>query len=157
MLTTMDIAWAAGLIEGEGCFPCQNGRYSIQVSMTDPDVMGKLATLFGTKTYGPYQCYSPTDSKKAGRAAWRIYFHGPRAIGWMMTIYSFMGERRRAAIEKSIGRWKNSPGRGRRGIPRYAPIIPECHPNEPHSSRGLCNKCYRRLLRKMKKDITKGE
>jgi hypothetical protein len=52
----LEIAWAAGIIEGEGCFS-YNGRSQygdrryqyprIEVRMTDPDVIARLQRIFG--------------------------------------------------------------------------------------------------------------
>jgi hypothetical protein len=38
---------------------------------------------------------------------------GVDAIGWMMTLYSLMGQRRKAKIRECIAYWKTRPGKGR--------------------------------------------
>jgi len=46
-LTDPQIAWAAGLFEGEGCIYHAGGTtYILQVAMTDKDVIDKLNTIF---------------------------------------------------------------------------------------------------------------
>lgn len=61
-----DLAYAAGLIEGEGSFRCINrkparplksGRapeMAIQISMTDREPLEKIQKILGGRTYGPY-------------------------------------------------------------------------------------------------------
>ena len=86
----LDIAWAAGIFEGEG-HSRYNGRTSeASISQKDRWILDKLKSLFGGRVYGPY--------KKKGRAKYRIYAWvclGPRARGFLMTIYSFLSPRRK--------------------------------------------------------------
>lgn len=53
-----EIAWVAGILEGEGYFGVRRTRYNqvdITVNMTDEDVIRRLAELTGVgKVYGPY-------------------------------------------------------------------------------------------------------
>jgi hypothetical protein len=60
MLETMseelDIAWAAGLFEGEGTIVDSTGSVQLRVKMTDLDVLEKLFDVFGVGgIYGPYE------------------------------------------------------------------------------------------------------
>jgi hypothetical protein len=57
-----EIAWAAGLFEGEGTFTWDYGRAQLRVKMTDLDVLEKLLDIWSVgKVYGPYE----TNSKEA--------------------------------------------------------------------------------------------
>jgi hypothetical protein len=48
-----------------------------------------------------------------------VTFTGRKAIALMMTLYTLMGERRRAKIEEVIAEWKARPGiRGKDKQPR---------------------------------------
>lgn len=53
MQTDINIAWAAGILEGEGCFLKSKDKRSnyhkvaIQVEMTDKDVVEELQRIFG--------------------------------------------------------------------------------------------------------------
>jgi hypothetical protein len=74
---------------------------------------------------------------------------GTDAIGWMMTVYSFMGERRREKIRSIIAQWKASPRIPR--APAGKRFMATCHPNRERRARGLCFTCYMekwRLARK---------
>ena len=49
------IAWAAGLIEGEGCIRRLRGdRWEVNVTSTDADVIAALQEVLGGRTHGPY-------------------------------------------------------------------------------------------------------
>lgn len=62
MGTEAEIAWAAGLFEGEGCVSVQRPKHApnvvqvrLQVTSTDRDVLEKFADAIGCgRLYGPY-------------------------------------------------------------------------------------------------------
>lgn len=117
-MQSTDIAWLAGLLEGEACFTCFKStvvrknyrnkrnytttcyRFEISLRMNDADVVYKAADLLKVKRSEPL----PSAPKLH-----RAIIAGRRAIGWMMTIYPFMGERRRARIKEIIAVWKTRP------------------------------------------------
>lgn len=104
MISTVDIAWAAGIIEGEGCFTRNSvGSPLVQVQMNDRDVIERLCNLFGTKMGGPY---GPYGNEKATKPRYRFYTAGPRAIGIMFTLFTFMGQRRRDRIKEIVASWR---------------------------------------------------
>ena len=47
-VSMLDVAWLAGLIEGEGCISMNGRSLTLRVSMTDHDVVSHAATLMGT-------------------------------------------------------------------------------------------------------------
>jgi hypothetical protein len=107
MLDVKDIYWAAGLIEGEGCFQAENNKYPrLRVAMTDRDVVTKLHCLMGGKL-SILNGYSRKDQ-------YVLNVYGSLAIQWMLTLYYLMGERRKAKIREVVEIWKISsyPGKG---------------------------------------------
>ena len=63
-----EIQWAAGIFEGEGSLSKKHHKtgdfYTFKVSMTDKDVLDKLADIFSLKVNGPYDPNkSPSTSK----------------------------------------------------------------------------------------------
>lgn len=104
MVTVRDIAWLAGLLEGEGCFCiAPSGSIGIQLSMTDGDVVKRAARLINTKRHGPRV---RTGNRKD------IYFaaiYGIPAASWMMTLWSLMGARRRQKINECLTKWRSQP------------------------------------------------
>jgi hypothetical protein len=56
MATRAEIAWAAGLFEGEGCITEVNGSFAVKVNNTDEWVVLRLAQIMGFGfVYGPYR------------------------------------------------------------------------------------------------------
>ena len=82
MLTVTQIAWAAGIYEGEGTF---SGGRSVRVVQKDSWLIYRIAKLFGG-----------TVSTERGYYTWTVT--GERARGFLLTIFSFLSPRRRKQI-----------------------------------------------------------
>lgn len=102
-LTSLDIAWIAGLLEGEGTF-CVTLAQSptVAVQMNDKDIIAKVAQLMNSKIYGPYR-HRRGDRLDAPH--YRTAVYGKNAAGWMMSIYPLMGVRRRNKIKSILNWW----------------------------------------------------
>jgi hypothetical protein len=103
MITTNQINYVAGLLEGEGCFFVRGGSAGIHLTMTDEDVVRKVKSII-----------SPKSSVCVGRPKYyrqsKVYtvnVTGFVAIQWMLTIYTLMGKRRKNKILEIISAWKN--------------------------------------------------
>lgn len=92
-----DVVWLAGLLEGEGTFDLQRGKYPrVRVAMTDRDVVGRAATLLGARVRlsmkpAPYQ------------ATWHAEVQGDKATAVMKAVLPFMGSRRSGKIASILG------------------------------------------------------
>lgn len=108
MITPEQIAWAAGLIEGEGSIQSavrsrrgSNGEpllyVRIRVVMTDRDVLERLASIFGGTAVVEYRNLQGLGTKQLYR--WEI---GTRAAVTEVCdlIYPWMGSRRREQIDR---------------------------------------------------------
>lgn len=95
-MSPIDIAWAAGIYEGEGSVAFygrkEPGRSRIIVVQKDPWILYRLQSLFGGSVDGPY--------KSRNVQMWRIT--GPRAAGFAMTIFSFLSPRRRQQLKEKF-------------------------------------------------------
>lgn len=95
-----DLIWLAGLLEGEGTFDAQRGKYPrIRVGMTDRDVVGRAATLMGTRVRLSLKA-SPQ------KPTWHAEIQGPKAADLMETLLPYMGARRSAAIAQVLGNYR---------------------------------------------------
>ena len=89
----MDVAWAAGFLEGEGSFFAQAGKWA-QVSATQVqrEPLDRLASFFGGRVW----------ERKSRRVSWQPTHWwricGPRARGVSMTVYPLMSPRRQGQI-----------------------------------------------------------
>lgn len=91
-----DLAWAAGLIEGEGCFTCHSKHHPyFLLDMTDKDVVEKLQKVFPFCILrGPY-----THAKRPTmKPRWRLDGFGPSAVKVMEAVLPYMGSRRTEKI-----------------------------------------------------------
>ena len=89
-------------MEGEGSFHPGCNNIHVTIDMTDRDVMARVAELMQAKLYGPYD-----NGPRGRKPKWRVRVTGPAAAGWMMTLYSQLGERRRARIHELLSVWKS--------------------------------------------------
>lgn len=148
MPTTKEIAWLAGLLEGEGCFvkhPCGNS-IRIHLGMTDRDVVERAAKIWGKSVRGPYQPNGPLS--KQGRLYKPMYTTaagGWVAAAWMMMLYGFMGERRKARIREMLTVWRRGIQWRRNGDYKTPP---ECHPERPYFADKKCKSCYESTYKK---------
>lgn len=133
-VSVTEIAWLAGLLEGEGSFGYK--AYSPRISMqsTDFDVMYEASRLLGCKIGGPLQ-------RGENKPIFYLALHGRAAAGWMMTLYTFMSSRRQGSIRDVLAKWK--AGRNPDGLRAV------CHPERPALARRLCAPCYQRDRRRI--------
>ena len=73
MWNPIDLAWAAGLFEGEGCFTFQGSKKArtrggrlgkAQLSMTDEDVVRKFHTIMGFGSLREQKAEKRTDTNR---------------------------------------------------------------------------------------------
>jgi hypothetical protein len=109
-----DVAWLAGFLEGEGYFG-QNilaGRSKhvyqprFEVTSTDRDVVARVAALVNEKVY-PRKRQAP-HHKPQFRV---IVSNGTKAAAWLMTLWAYMGNRRRRRFTSLLRVWRSKPDR----------------------------------------------
>lgn len=102
-----DIAWAAGLIEGEGCFTLHSDgkRAYFIMDMTDKDVLENFQKVFpNTNLRGPYV----HKNKPHQKSRWRIDAYGDKCTEVMKAVYPYMGIRRKAKINSLLDHMKEN-------------------------------------------------
>jgi hypothetical protein len=152
MIKTLDIAWLAGIVEGEGCFSLNQKKYpALAIRMSDHDVIERAASILQTRVTGPYK----TSAKH--KPTWLCQINGAKAIAWAMTLYVLLGERRKEKVRELIEVWKKngsvrppSPPRAPRGYVTFA----MCHSDRPARANGLCKECYMRQYRQSKLTVS---
>ena len=116
MKRSLDIAWAAGIIEGEGTMGLyRSSRTShrhptVALSMTDRDIVVRVHHICG---FGGSIMDNPERSRFGRKRQYKINATGARAIGIIMTIYQFLGERRRQRAGQILAYWRDTRGLGR--------------------------------------------
>lgn len=97
-----ELAWAAGLLEGEGSFSWRTSKSPhISCAMTDLDVLERLRSLLGGNIV------VATKSQPHHKQAWVWYLGGTPAIDVMRQLSPLMGSRRHDKIEQVIQLWED--------------------------------------------------
>lgn len=91
--STVELAWAAGFLEGDGWFQPQPRVGATQVEW---DPIARLVSMFG----GAVTHKKPRTATQNHYLEWSVY--GARARGVMMTLYPFMSPKRKAQIRASL-------------------------------------------------------
>jgi hypothetical protein len=102
VIRSVDIAWLTGLLESEGMFGMSGRSITIVVNMTDRDIIERAAALMGAHTYD-----LPVRPRR--KPTWRAQLKGPNAAGWMMTMYAWLGTRRRFQVRHALSEWHAMP------------------------------------------------
>lgn len=83
-----DLIWLAGIVEGEGCADLHKGRYPrIRVGMVDRDVVGRVASLFGSSIRLAYK-------QAPNKSTFHAEISGDRAAEILKALLPHMGARR---------------------------------------------------------------
>lgn len=115
MITARELERLAGLFEGEGSFCVlrrkAEGRdtyYELTAAFvsSDRDVAEWVQQRLGAGA-GLVRTEEKRPSKRPRKPMYHVHVWGYRAAGWMMTLYSMLGQRRRAQIQGSLARWYN--------------------------------------------------
>jgi hypothetical protein len=116
-ISARDLVWLAGLLEGEGCFSlqcyrngvtCLHALPSIEVQMTDRDVVARAGKLLGggqTKVRGGGR---PKAKRFHKVYIWRV--NGQRAVHVMKLLLPHMGKRRSARITALVKQYETHLG-----------------------------------------------
>jgi hypothetical protein len=103
--TAIDVAWAAGIYEGEGTCSTKGGgnkSYTVCVSQKDPELLYRLRDWFG----GKVTLYKNGVGKKGSNFEvhqWRLC--GDRSRVFLGCIYPFLTARRKAQIDSTSARF----------------------------------------------------
>lgn len=108
-LTELELAWLAGLLEGEGSFskspPSDRVRPRISLEMTDEDIVIRAAKMFGVI----YIYRTRRRLKSNHKQSYKIIFRGQRAVRLMRCLYPMMGERRKLQIDSALATYVEKP------------------------------------------------
>jgi hypothetical protein len=101
MKSPIDIAWAAGLFEGEGTIGSERNPQYIRLAlgMTDRDVVERFSAIFG----GVAQTWYPPRVQASGRKRmWYWRARGEAAADALRLMLPFFGERRSARARQAL-------------------------------------------------------
>jgi hypothetical protein len=98
-ISEAEVAWVAGILEGEGCWTQRSGGYTtwwIAVRMTDLDIIERLQKATGIGSIAPA---APAKTHYKMAWSWQVAARPQRE--WLTAqVWPWMGVRRRARIEE---------------------------------------------------------
>lgn len=101
--------WLAGILEAEGSFiaplPSSPNTPLISISMTDEDVVARVAEIFGVK----YQSFRPKNKKH--KISYLTRLKGYRAADMMRDLYPLMSKRRQQQIDHTLENYVYKPNK----------------------------------------------
>jgi hypothetical protein len=105
-MDAVDLAWLAGLLEGEGSFMLSKSRTGgkiyhyarVGVQMADRDVVERAAALMGAKSVRVIRPI-PKRGLLTQKVMFRAWKDGAGAAGLIRELRPFMGERRKAQMD----------------------------------------------------------
>ena len=111
MITTPQLHWAAGFLEGEGCFtfsraPRKVGAYenysmAISAAQVQREPLDRLVSYFG----GSLRTYRHKN-RPQDQPYWYWHVGSAKAASIMMTLYALMSPKRREAIKNALRVWR---------------------------------------------------
>lgn len=103
MPTEIEIAWAAGLFEGEGCFDASGGQHAHRpratMSLVDTDVLDKFVRIVGVGKVVPI-----TPRQATHQWAWQWYTTEEEFYVVANMLRPHLGKRRAQAIDDCIAK-----------------------------------------------------
>ena len=141
-----DLAWCAGLFEGEGCFTFRSkrGNPSAVIKMTDRDVLDRFATVIG---FGRISSVRSTSSLgKKQQWEWRVnsFMHVQALIA---ALWPWLCSRRKARAQEVLSVSRALPSAGSMLAKRNGVCAKGHEMNEgttymnPNSGRRFCKVC----------------
>ena len=108
--TDTEVAWAAGLFEGEGwittmtdkrriCQPSKGRSFVVGIRSVDKDIMDRIAIIMNGAPQ-PENLNAPSRKNKNLQQAWCIQLGPSKGLAFLALIREFMGERRGARIDE---------------------------------------------------------
>ena len=111
-MNSLDWAWVAGLLEGEGCFSfASNGYPRITLQMTDEDIVSRFANYFDV-TYH----HRPSKNPKHKDTYQVAIIKTEKLIECYLELYNQLGSRRREKLDGFFEFWKSK----HKGIPNMS-------------------------------------
>ena len=107
-MNTRELAWAAGLFDGEGCFYSQSGtRLALQLAMTDADSVRRFHRAVGGLGKVTYW---DSPSLKHPMYKWRVVnFEGAQAV--LAMLWYGLNARRKARATELLLNYQIRSGR----------------------------------------------
>jgi hypothetical protein len=142
-IRAIDIGWAAGFLEGEGCFAHGGNTFAVTATQVQREPLERLLRLFGG-SIGYQDHHNRHNPAHQNVYIWRLCSH--RAAGLCLTLYTLMSPKRKLQIESELKKWlpmrKRRPPHAEKCVNGHAlsPANVFSVPSRPTAVR--CRKCH---------------
>lgn len=152
------IAWAAGFLEGEGCFGWygkHNGYPLVAACQVEPEPIARLCNIFGVEM-------KQARSTSVGNPVWEFRVTSAKAIGVMMAVRHWMSDRRTEKIDECLDKWEALQTKRAAEAKRRETMCPHGHLWSEHGSRRhtgknagqrFCKACSRERSQRRRKEV----
>jgi hypothetical protein len=104
VLTPTEIAWLAGIYEGEGSCSITSGRaIRVEIVMTDRDIIERVQSLTGL---GSVSSLAPRGEKYKPSYRWSV--GSINAVVFLTAILPWLGKRRSGRAQDAIDNWNSN-------------------------------------------------
>jgi hypothetical protein len=107
-IRTIDLAWCAGFLEGEGSFVINKTTIGVTCAQVQREPLERLQKLLGGTIYSRRHKRTDKPNWTPEFFVWCIY--GKNAAAIMMTLLAFMSPKRWTQIIKCMDHWKSLTG-----------------------------------------------
>ncbi|MEJ7783404.1 MAG: hypothetical protein WKF96_01285 [Solirubrobacteraceae bacterium] len=97
MPTETEIAWAAGLVEGEAWIGASGNSARLAIAMVDHDVVARFAAIFELREPRPVP---PPKDRPNRQMQWGVYAYGREAMAIILILLPYFGHRRSAKVRE---------------------------------------------------------
>jgi intein/homing endonuclease len=144
-----EIAWLAGIYEGEGSCAITNGRaIRVEIVMTDRDVMDRIQSITGLGSIH----IVPARGKKH-KEAYRWSIGSFEAVQFLLMIAPWLGERRAARAQKAIDNWNTNKRQSTKGDTQCVKGHAYDAPDNRRTKYGTCHLCNLEASRRYRERI----
>lgn len=101
-----NLAWVAGVLEGDGFITLNRNVPQIGAAMSDLDVLQRVQGIVGSGSItGPYK---QNGMGRKPMYYWRVGV-GDKSVALMAALWHWLGSRRRSQVADVVRVWKNAP------------------------------------------------
>jgi len=94
MMDPTAAAWAAGVLDGEGCIDAPRGNPRIRVKMSDPDVIIRIAHLMDARYHSDATSHRRHAAGDNIKPLWIAQVTGARAAAFLRDVLPHLSARR---------------------------------------------------------------
>ena len=114
-----DLYWAAGFLEGDGCFSIGRNQPVVHASQKTKEPLERLQQIFGHGNITKATYVILNDRRPRNMEMWQWRINSNHAAAIMMTLYSMLSSRRQQRIREILNRWRVIPTKRKAFANRY--------------------------------------